>query len=140
MWRSLDEDPQFMPYLPQGGMAEAAQTVIQRMEREPLRVALKDRVSGETKTIAVVGAEEFPWNDPTRILELYHGHSQRLGQALAVASQSRVQRINLVGPLIDTSLGVTPQRRHRLWTDPATRYLGRGNFASYLATADIWPT
>jgi hypothetical protein len=109
MWRSLDEDPQFMPYLPQGGMAEAAQSVIQRLEREPLSVEFKDRVSGETKTIAVIGAEDFPWNDPTRILELYHGHSQPLGQALALAGQSRMQRISLVGPLIDSSLGVTPE-------------------------------
>jgi len=35
---------------------------------------------------------------------------------------------------------VTPKRHHRLWTDPATRYLGRGNFAPYLATADVWPS
>jgi len=46
----------------------------------------------------------------------------------------------LIGPLIDSSLGVTPARRHQLWTDPAVRYLGRDNFATYLATADTWPS
>ena len=35
---------------------------------------------------------------------------------------------------------MTPERGHRLWTDPATRYLGRRNFAVYMASADIWPS
>ena len=46
----------------------------------------------------------------------------------------------LIGVLIDTSLGVTAARRHQLWTDAATRFLGRDNFASYLATAEMWPS
>jgi hypothetical protein len=50
------------------------------------------------------------------------------------------QTLPLIGPLIDSSLAVTPDRRYLLWNDPATRYLGRGNFAPYLATAEIWPS
>jgi len=46
----------------------------------------------------------------------------------------------LIQPLIDSSLGVTPARQHLLWNDPANRYLRRRGFASYLATADIWPS
>lgn len=48
--------------------------------------------------------------------------------------------MNLLGPLIDSSLATTPERRHRLWTDPATRFLSRRNFAPYLASADTWPS
>ena len=140
MWRTLDEDPRFQPYLPEGGMAEAARIVVQRLEQEPLRVEYTDQESGERKSVAVIGPEDFPWNDPTRILELYHGQTQPLKWVMALAGNSRRRRVSLIGPLIDSSLGVTPQRRYRLWTDPATRYLGRGNFAPYLATADIWPS
>ena len=61
-------------------------------------------------------------------------------QRIALRHLARRQPIRLIGPLIDSSLGVTPERRHRLWTDPATRFVGRGNFAPYLATADIWPS
>ena len=46
----------------------------------------------------------------------------------------------MIGPLIDTSLGVTPKREHQLRTDPATEFLGHWNFDGYLATADIWPS
>jgi hypothetical protein len=46
----------------------------------------------------------------------------------------------MIGPLIDTSLGVTPKREYLLRTDAGTEFLGHWNFDSYLATADIWPT
>jgi pimeloyl-ACP methyl ester carboxylesterase len=140
MWQSVDEDPRFEPYLPEGGMAEAARVVIERLEAQPLTLELTDRKSGETKTVGMLGPAEFPWSDPTRILELYHGHTDRFAKLTRTEVFSRQSRMTLIGPLIDSSLGVTPERRYQLWTDPATRYLGRRNFAPYLATADIWPS
>ncbi len=129
MWRTLDQDPRFKPYLPKGGMAEAARVVIERLEREPLKL-----------TVGMFGPADFPWNEPTQILELYHGHTTRWRLMAVGGLFPRRGPIRLIGPLIDSSLGVTPERRHRLWTDPATRYLGRRNFAPYLATADTWPS
>jgi hypothetical protein len=46
----------------------------------------------------------------------------------------------LIGPLIDTSLGVTPGRAYLLRTDPAASLLGHWDFDSYLATAETWPS
>jgi pimeloyl-ACP methyl ester carboxylesterase len=46
----------------------------------------------------------------------------------------------MIGPLIDTSLGVTPRREYLLRTDAGAEFLGHWNFDSYLATAEIWPT
>ena len=46
----------------------------------------------------------------------------------------------IIGPLIDTSLGVTPRREYLLRNDPAVALLGQWDFDSYLATADIWPS
>ena len=140
MWRTIEEDPRFEPYLPEGGMGEAARVVIERLEREPLRLEVTDRKTGEKKTIGTIGPLDFPWNNPTRILELYHGHTDGIARTAWLQAFVRQRKIALIGPLIDSSLGVTPQRRYRLWNDPATRYLGRGNFAGYLATADIWPS
>ena len=144
MWRTLEQDPRFKPYLPDGGMAEAARVVIERLEREPLKLEVTIPATGKKKTVGVFGPADFPWNDPTQILELYHGRTEpwrRMASRDALAGLfARRSRIRLIGPLIDSSLGVTPERRHRLWTDPATRYLGRGNFAAYLATADTWPS
>ena len=140
MWRVVDADPKFKPYLPKRGMAEAARIVIERLEREP--IALEIQVSDEEKPrrVGTLGPDSFPWFSPTQILELYHnelGRWQREAMARAIEAPRRVR---LIGPLIDSSLSTTPERKHRLWTDPATRYLSRRNFASYIATADIWPS
>ena len=140
MWRVVDADPKFKPYLPKRGMAEAARIVIERLEREP--IALEIQVSDEEKPrrVGTLGPDSFPWFSPTQILELYHnelGRWQREAMARAIEAPRRVR---LIGPLIDSSLSTTPERKHRLWTDPATRYLSRRNFASYMATADIWPS
>ncbi len=135
MWRAIDADERYQPYLPEGGMAEAARVVIERLERAPVTIEIPQD-DGSTSTIPVVRAQDFPWSDPVQILELYHGHLERWKKP----APPRGSPMKLIGPLIDSSLGVTPERLHRLWTDPATRYLGRRNFALYLETADIWPS
>ncbi|MEM7202889.1 MAG: alpha/beta hydrolase [Planctomycetota bacterium] len=139
MWQEIDADPRFAPHLPEGGMAEAARVAIERLEREPLRIEV-ERTDGTTKTLGVFGPAAFPWNDPDEILDLFHGRTERWKRQAMRERVARGQRIPLIGPSIDTSLGVTPARRYRLWNDPATRYLGRNNFAGGLATAAIWPS
>jgi pimeloyl-ACP methyl ester carboxylesterase len=140
MWRTVDADERFRPYLPDGGMAEAARVVVERLEREPLAIESVGRVSGQTRTVGVFGPEDFPWDDPGHILELFHGRTDRWKRQAIAERLPLTRPVPLIGPLIDTSLGVTPARRYRLWTDPATRYLGRVNFAGRLATAELWPT
>lgn len=136
MWMTIDADERFQPFLPKGGMAAAAEAVIARLER-----GIEIKAEDGEEVLTTLGPASFPWNDPTAILEMYHGQLQRWQRmASRNASGPGKQTLRLLGVLIDTSLGVTPQRRHRLWTDPATRYLGRGNFAAYLASAPFWPS
>jgi len=140
MWRAVDADDRFKPYLPEGGMAEAARVVIERLERQPIRLERKDAKSGKTVAEGVIGPDRFPYHEPRFILELYHGHTDRWRQTSNRARNSQYRGVKLIQPLIDSSLGVTPARRHLLWNDPANRYLRRRGFATYLATADIWPS
>jgi pimeloyl-ACP methyl ester carboxylesterase len=134
MWRSIEQDDKFKPFLPEGGMAEAARVVIERLERG--EYTFKND-SGET--IGVFGSTDFPWSNPTAILELYHGNTDRWERQAKSGFRGGSQNFDLIGPLIDTSLAITPERRHRMVTDPATRYLGR-SFLAYMATEDTWPT
>ncbi len=136
-WRFVEAHRRFKRYLPEGGMVEAARVVIERLEREPLAIEGQNRKGEPVKV--VLGREDFPSRDPAQILELYHGHYERWARPSSGSSQGG-RKMTLIGPLIDSSLGVTPERRHQLWTDPAIRYLGRDNFSAYLATADIWPS
>ena len=113
-------------------MEEAAETVIKRLESGPVEVFAK----GDSGPARILGPDDFPWWDPAAILELYHGRFE--GWA-----SPRVLRIlprTLLQPLIDSSLGTTPERRLKLWNDPAVRYLSRSNFAPLMATAEIWPS
>lgn len=140
MWRTIDADKRFKPYLPEGGIAEAARVVIERLEREPIRLFDKDSKTGQETPVGVIGPDRFPYHEPIFILELYHDHTNRwreTSEELAIPGQ---REIKLIQPLIDSSLGVTSARRHLLWNDPANRYLRRRGFAKYLATADIWPS
>jgi pimeloyl-ACP methyl ester carboxylesterase len=74
-------------------------------------------------------------------LALFHERSYEDWARAVLANRRDGQReLPLIGPLIDTSLGVRPRRLHLLRTDPATPLLGHWNFDSYLATAAIWPS
>jgi pimeloyl-ACP methyl ester carboxylesterase len=149
MWWEAEQDPRLKPYLPTGGLWAAARDVLRRLEREPVRVTLKgakDTKTGEPVTV-VLGPEDFQReaflrgpDGPAFVLAAYHGKYDAWAGSVAFARRSRAAQAPLIGPLIDTSLGVTPKRRYLLETDPACEFLGRWNFASYLATADAWPT
>lgn len=136
MWTEIEKDERFGPYLPEGGIAAALESIRGRLDQGPIRLNEPD----DDGTAMLLGTQDLTIWDPAMILELYHGHHDRWRQRVARSALGGFANGPLIGPLIDSSLGVTPQRRHRLWTDPATRYLGRRNFALYLATAEIWPS
>lgn len=138
MWRTVDQDERFKPYLPEGGIAEAARVLIERLEQEPIRLEVDNPATGEKRPAGVLGPRSFPWHEPALILEMYHGRTDKW-RVNPNRMRPRLQSVNLIWPLIDTSLNVTPERQYRLGTDPATRYLGRG-FARYTETAHIWPS
>ncbi|MFN3194297.1 MAG: alpha/beta fold hydrolase [Aureliella sp.] len=133
MWSHIDRNPQFQPYLPEGGMAEVAEVVLDRLANSPPTLTAKHPRSGSEVSIKL-GLADFPYSDPAEILAMYHERWR-----LPETSGSRSQR-KLIKPLIDSSLGVSPERRLRLWSDPATLFVGRKELSSHLATAEIWPS
>ncbi len=149
MWREAEEDPGLKPHLPPGGLMAAAREVLRRLENKPITVPLKgvkDPKTGEAATI-VLGPEEFQRDaflrgsaGPAFVLSLLHENYDSWAFEASVRRRSRMTEMPLIGPLIDTSLGVTPKREYLLRNDPATAFLGQWNFYSYLVTADIWPT
>ncbi|HSE37993.1 MAG TPA: alpha/beta hydrolase [Blastocatellia bacterium] len=140
MWWEAEKDPRLRPYLPPGGLMTAARELFRRLDRGPIQVKLSDTVS------VTVGREDlqrdFPrgTNGPAFLLSLYYERYVAWVLPMATARRSREVETVLIGPLIDTSLGVTPKREHLLRSDVGTEFLGQWNFDSYLATADVWPT
>lgn len=141
-----DRDPGLGPYLPPGGVMEAVRALHRRFAADPVRVQVRDE-AGEVQTV-VLGAEDLQlallshtqegarW--PAFILSLYHEHYE--GWAREVIEERQAGKVKLIGPLVDSSLGVTAAREHLLRTDPAVAMLGTWNFESNIASAPDWPS
>ncbi|HKR09085.1 MAG TPA: alpha/beta fold hydrolase [Gemmatimonadaceae bacterium] len=147
MWREAEKDPRLKPYLPPGGVMAAARTVLQRLQTAPVRVKFRNEKTGKTITISL-GKEDFQrsfamergGDQPAFILSLYYGHYDKWARSAFAYRQAHSAEEAVIGPLIDTSLGITSKRESQLKTDPATEFLGQWDSRSYLETAEIWPT
>jgi pimeloyl-ACP methyl ester carboxylesterase len=144
-WWGAERDRGLRPYLPAGGLMAAAREILGRLDRAPLNVEVKDEKTGKRIKVTL-GPEDFRRDflalaaNPSLLLSLYHGRSYETWARSVLAEREGKRAQPLIGPLIDTSLGVTPRRKHLLRTDAATALLGHWNFDSYLATADLWPS
>lgn len=138
-WQAVERDPAFQPYLPPGGIAGAVREIVRRLEKGPLQVTVTEK-SGGTATVTL-GRDDFRPGSPAAILAIYHGRYESWAQDVIRQRRARKGSIDpLIGPLIDTGLAVTPDRRNLLRTDPAIAVLGEWNFDDYMATEEIWPT
>ncbi|AGC43150.1 hypothetical protein MYSTI_01818 [Myxococcus stipitatus DSM 14675] len=141
-----DRDAGLAPYRPEGGLMEAVRALHRRFAAAPVRVQVRDS-AGRSQTV-VLGAEDLQlalnshtqegeqW--PAFILSLYHGHYE--DWARDVIAERAAGKTKLIGPLIDSSLGVTAEREHQLRTDAAVAMLGTWNFEANIASASDWPT
>jgi len=141
-----DRDPGLAPWLPRGGMMAAVQTLHRRFAAGPVRVTVRDD-AGKAQTVAL-GAEDLQlallahtdeaehW--PAFILSLYYGHYD--DWARQTLSDRAAGPVKLIGPLADSSLGVSADREHQMRTDPAVDLLGTWNFEANLVSASDWPT
>jgi len=141
-----DRDPGLAPWLPKGGMMEAIRALHRRFAAAPVRVTVSDD-TGKAQTV-VLGAQDLQlallahtdeaghW--PAFILSLYHGHYD--DWARQTLSDRAASPIKLIGPLADSSLGVSASREHQMRTDPAVDLLGTWNFEANLVSAPDWPT
>lgn len=141
-----DRDPGLKPYLPPGGLMAAVSALHDRFAKGPVSVTVRGE-DGKARTVAL-GAEDLQrallshtaegerW--PAFILSLYHGHYEAWARE-TIGDRAASDTI-LIGPLADSSLGVSAEREHRLRTDPAVALLGTWNFEANIASAPDWPT
>ena len=144
VWNVAEKDPRWHAYLPPGGLAAAMEAVYRRFERAPQQVKVKDDKTGEFVTVTL-GLEDLQreflrTSEPAFLLSLYYERYDSWARDVIGRRRSHDEEILLIGPLIDTSLGVTQGRAYLLRTDPATRFIGQWNFDGYIATADVWPS
>lgn len=141
-----DRDPGLAPYLPPGGTMAAVRALHERFAKGPIVMEVRDgagkahrvTLGAEDLQLALLShtAEGERW--PAFILSLYHGHYQ--AWAREVIEQRQAGTTKLIGPLVDSSLGVSAEREHQLRNDPAVAMLGTWNFEANIASAPDWPT
>lgn len=144
MWFEAEQQPDLRPYIPAGGLTAVASETLNRLEREPIRVTVKPD-AGEDVTLTL-GPFDFQRDflrlaqQPKRLLELRHGQYDSWASEVAARAVSREIDFELLNPLINSSLGETPERIALLRGDPAAKFLGRLGFDLNLETADGWPS
>lgn len=144
--RDADRDPRLAPYRPAGGLMAALAQLHERFARGTINVDVRDDAGHMRRVVLGSGdlqqallshtQEAAAW--PAFILSLYHGHYD--AWAREVIGNRAVATTKLIGPLADSSLGVSAGRLHMLDTDPAIDLLGRWNFAGNIGSAADWPT
>lgn len=141
-----ERDPALAPYLPEGGLMGAVRALRERFAGAPVRVRARDG-EGREREVAL-GAQDLQlallshaddaarW--PAFVLSLYHRRYDEW--AREAIEQRQAGTTKLIGPLADSSLGVSAAREYRLRSDPALDDLGRWNFEANIASAPDWPT
>jgi len=145
-WKVAEKDLRLAPYVPEGGIEAAAKAVLKRFEAGPVKAEIKNP-NGGAPVVVVLGMEDFQRDFNHKaidgaawILSLYHEHYEEWAATVAARRHAHSAVLTLIGPLIDSSLGVTPERERELRADPATAFLGRWNWESYIAAKDVWPS
>lgn len=136
-----DHDAGLRPYLPEGGLMGALANIRERLREAAVEVEVAD---GARLTL---GLEDFQrallrpaatW--PAFVLSVFHGRYEQWAQEILDLRTRRGATEPLIKPLIDTSLGVSPARRHLLRTDPGGDVMGWWDFDAYSASEAVWPS
>lgn len=135
-----DLDAGLGPYLPPGGVIAALTAVRERIAAAPVSVTVDGRqvVLGVEDLQASLIQPAADW--PAFVLELYHGHYERWAAETLARRTGRTGPVRLIQPLIDSSIGASPDRVHQLRGDPALPFIGVGDFDPLIASASDWPT
>lgn len=154
LWASMarvaaaaEADPDVAPYVPAGGIMRALQTVLARLEAQPINVTVRRAAQGPD-VVVPVGADDLrgvltnlalnrrrglenlaQW--PRFVLEL-HGGDYRFLAARTAEERARRRSESLILPLINHSVGVSAARAARLRAEPAARWLGDVNLKEHV--------
>jgi pimeloyl-ACP methyl ester carboxylesterase len=147
-----DADPGLKGAIPEGGLAEAVKTVLGRLAKAPQTVSITDPATG--KPVAVTIGEYdlqrnllYPTTGSRRdnlarwprfVLELYRGDYRYLA-ARVLQSRTSTTGKDMIGLLIDNSLGISRARETTLRAETEQRWVGPVE-PGYFATRDLTDT
>jgi len=142
-----EKAPELKGLIPEGGLIEAIETVIKRVEEKPFKVTITNPETNESqdvlfdaesvKRLASGYSSSLPaW--PADVITLYNGDFNR-------AAAQVVRRYNNSGRsfrtasyyMLDHGSGITPKRLDEYNADPSLKIIGRKNWG-YTASRSVW--
>lgn len=162
LWASLtrlakraEADPAFAQYVPKGGVMRALQEVVEKLDKQPATVTIEDPRSGKPVSVTFGASDvqelityggmmgesrrEGLGNWPRFIIEMQRGDLRYAAAKVWEMRALEQEGEQLIGGLIDNSLGITAKRDAQLLAEPEARWLGDIN-DFYHNTRDITPT
>jgi len=141
--------PELRPFLPEGGLIDAITQVIERLDREPFRIAVTDPKTGEPQEVLFSRRSEAGRNLargysgslaawPADVIALHEGDFTKAAQS-AVARRNDPTRLLRTASyfMLDCGSGITPRRLAEYRSDPAVALIGLLNW-NYLAGCAVW--
>ena len=156
-----EKAPELQGLIPERGLIEAAKTVINRVEKKPVKITVNDPKTGKSQDVLFTVREVrrlisgysggLPgW--PANVITLYAGdfskaaeraiQHQGSGYFSKAAERARHRQGSRMFRtasyyMLDHGSGITPEREAELKSDPAVEILGDIN-ANYTITREVW--
>jgi pimeloyl-ACP methyl ester carboxylesterase len=137
--------PNLKNLIPEGGLIEALKTVIDRVEKEPVRVDVADPVTGKARTVVftardvrrvALGYSGGLTSWPADVLTLYAGDFSKMAKKAAERSHERSFRTASFF-MLDCGSGISPEREAALNEDPAAEIVGNTGWY-YQMSCPVW--
>jgi pimeloyl-ACP methyl ester carboxylesterase len=137
-----EQAPELKDLIPRGGLIKAMETVIQRVEETPIKVAANNSqdVLFDANLIKLLArgytGALTAW--PADVIRLFNGDFS--GAAEMAVQRYRISRRSFRTAsyfMLDCGSGITPERLAEYDADPASQILGRMNWG-YIAGCPVW--
>lgn len=149
-----ERSTELQPFIPDGGLLAALETVVRRLRDQPVVVEAEDQETGLVKAVRVThliaqSVAEDGYSDveegahpmsawPADVLEMYHADYRGLARE---ARDERIEGLDYIPSagyfLYDCASGISRERRQRLEADPAMAVLGQENWL-YEGACPVW--
>jgi len=147
-----EQDEELAPHIPDGGLIQALEDVVDRLKAEPVTVTVEHPETGDPVDVRLAYQDRGDFADgygpvpdsrhdmagwPRDVLALYNGDYKTAARDKAEAHVGPPDFPTASFFALDCGSGITPEREQRLDDDPAQAIVGNTAFL-YQAACSVW--
>lgn len=141
-----EKSPELENLIPEGGLIEAAETIVKRLEENPITVEVKDPETGTIQKVyfdahsarqLMRGYSDGLGSWPADIITLYNGDFTAAAEMMVARYKSRGRTFKTASYyMLDCGSGITSERLDEYLSDPAARILETNQ--DYIIECPCW--